>query len=241
MGPSAQGLTPGRPHMNQNPLAWLIKLLERDFPVRKARSTGLARRAGLVLQVMGACVVGVVLVAVAIAVFGGNPRVGFIENFFFIAAVMMGGVLATTVAIFLVLFVANAIGNSTRGVKVGFGQVEARRSIELDCDPDEAARRCRAALRQLPQNCELRPEEAAPGEILAKTSMTMKSAGEIITIGLAAREDGGTRVEIHSCPWIDSTMFDWSINADNVATIARHLEAETARHAAASKPPDASR
>ncbi len=195
----------------------------------------------MVLQVIGACVVGVVLIAFALAVIDGNPRVGFLENFFFFAAIMIGGVLATTVAIILMMFVSNAIGRLRRGVKVGFGQVEARRTIELDCDPDEAGQRCRAALRRLPQGCELRPEEAAPGEILAKTSLSMNSAGEIVTIGLAAREDGGTRVEIHSCPWFEPTMFDGGINAENVATIARHLQTETARHAAASKGPDASR
>ena len=227
--------------MKQNPAAWFVKLLERDFPLRKARSTGLAKPAGMVLQVIGACLVGVVLVAFAIAVIDGNPRVGLIENFFFIAAVMIGGVLATTVAIFVLLFVGNAIGSLRRGVKVRFGRVEARRTIELDCDPDEAGRRARAALRQLPQGCELRPEEAAPGEILAKTSWSMKSAGEIVTIGLAAREDGGTRVEIHSRPWFDTTMFDGGINAENVATIARHLQTPPARPDPPSKRPDASR
>ncbi len=120
--------------MKQNPAAWFKKSLERDFPVRKPRSTTLARRAGLLLQVIGACVVGVVLVAFAIAVIDGK-----IENFFFIAAVMIGGILATTVAIFLLLFVGNAIGSLRRGVKVRFGRVEARRSIELDCDPDDAS------------------------------------------------------------------------------------------------------
>ncbi len=195
----------------------------------------------MVLQVIGACIVGAVLVAFAIAVIDGNPRVGLIESFFFIAAVMVGGVLATTVAIFLLLFVGNAIGSLRRGVKVGFGRVEARRTIELDCDPDEAARRCRAALQELPQGCELRPEEAAPGEILAKTSLTMNSAGEIITIGLAAREDGGTRVEIRSCPWFDTTMFDGGINAENVATIARHLQTPPARPDRPSKRPDPGR
>ena len=227
--------------MKQNPAAWFKKLLERDFPLRKPRSTGLAKRAGLVLQVIGACIVAVVLVAFAIAVIDSNPRVGFFENFLFFAAVMIGGVLATTVAIILMMFIHNAIGSLRRGVKVGFGQVEARRTIELDCNPNEAGKRCRAALRQLPQGCELRPEEAAPGEILAKTFLSMKSAGEIVTIGLAAREDGGTRVEVHSCPWFDTTMFDGGINAENVAILARHLKTETGRHAAASKRPDASR
>ncbi|MCH7794883.1 MAG: hypothetical protein IH900_07075 [Proteobacteria bacterium] len=102
--------------MKQDPAAWFVKLLERDFPLRKARSTGLAKRAGMVLQVIGACLVGVVLVAFAIAVIDGNTRVGLIENFVFIAAVMIGGVLATTVAIFVLLFVGNAIGSLRRGV-----------------------------------------------------------------------------------------------------------------------------
>ena len=177
----------------------------------------------MVLQVIGACVVGVVLVAFAIVAIDGQ-----FDKFFFLAALMIGGVLATTVAIILVMFVSNAIGSLRRGVKVGFGQVEARRTVELDCDPDEAGERCRAALRQLPQGCELRPEEAAPGEILAKTFLSMKSAGEIVTIGLATREDGGTRVEIHSCPWFDTTMFDGGINAENVAILVRHLQTETA-------------
>jgi hypothetical protein len=69
----------------------------------------------------------------------------------------------------------------------------------------------------------------------------MNSAGEIITIGLAAREDGGTRVEIHSCPWFDTTMFDGGINAENVETIARHLQTAPARFDPASKQPEASR
>jgi hypothetical protein len=134
----------------------------------------------------------------------------------------------------------NAIGNLTRGGKARFGQVEARRTIELDCGPEEAARRCRAALRHLRQGCELRPEEAAPGEILAKTEMTMSSAGEIVTMRLGAREDGGTRVEIHSCPWLDTTMFDWGINARNMATIARHLQTASALSGPGSNRPHAS-
>ncbi len=97
---------------------------------RQARRHGAAGHRGLRRG-------GVVLVAFAIAVIDGNPRVGLIESFFFIAAVMVGGVLATTVAIFLLLFVGNAIGSLRRGVKVRFGRVEARRSIELDCDPDD--------------------------------------------------------------------------------------------------------
>ncbi len=118
--------------MKQNPAAWFKKSLERDFPLRKARSTAIAKRAGMVLQVIGACLVGVVLVAFAIAVIDGK-----VESFFFLAAVMIGGVLATAVAIILLLFVGNAIGNLKRGVKVRFGRVEARRSIELDCDPHD--------------------------------------------------------------------------------------------------------
>ncbi len=225
---SARGPISGCPHMKQNPAAWFFKFLERDlerdFPLRKPRSTALAKRAGMVLQLIGACIVGVVLVALAITVIDGK-----IEKFFFIAAIMIGGVLATAVATILLLFVANAIGNLTRGVKARFGRVEARRTIELDCEPEEAGRRCRAALRQLPQGCKLRPEEAVPGQILAKTSLSWKSGGEVITVGLAAPADGGTRVEIHSCPWFDTTMFDWGINAKNVETIARHLQTAPVR------------
>ena len=93
----------------------------------------------MIVLVIGACVVGVVLVAFAIAVIDGNPRVGLIASFFFIAAILVGGVLATTVLTILMLFVHNAIGSVRRGVKVRFGRVEARRSIELDCDPDDAS------------------------------------------------------------------------------------------------------
>jgi sterol desaturase/sphingolipid hydroxylase (fatty acid hydroxylase superfamily) len=72
--------------MKQNLASWFTKLLERDFPVRKPRSTALARRAGMLLLVIGACVVGVVLVAFALVAIEGQ-----FDKFFFIAALMVGG------------------------------------------------------------------------------------------------------------------------------------------------------
>ena len=58
--------------------------------------------------------------------------------------------------------------------------------------------------------------------------MSWKSAGEVLTIRLAADPGGGTRVDIFSEPWFTTTLFDWGINAANVETIAKHLLADAA-------------
>ena len=145
-----------------------------------------------------------------------------------LAAMMVIGVLVTAIATVLVLVLLQVLGNKARGVKAKLFEVEAMRSITLDCDAQEAARRCRAALLQLEQGCELRSQPDESTEIIAKTSLSWKSAGEVLTIRLAADPGGGTGVDICSAPWFTTTMFDWGINAANVEFVARHLLADAA-------------
>ena len=113
------------------------------------------------------------------------------------------------------------------GVEAGSGFSRYRRNLVLSTDPAAALAQARAALLALPQGSDLDGGDETAGEVVGQTGASERSFGETIRIRVGRTTAGRARIEIESRPatW---QLFDGAINAENVAQIARYLEARAA-------------
>ena len=114
------------------------------------------------------------------------------------------------------------------GVRAGFGVSSYEKSLVLFTDPTEALAHSRAALLALEQGAELDSDSDAPDEVVGRTGRSERSFGEIIRIRVQRTKVRRADIKIQSRPatW---QLFDGGINAENVAAIARYLEARASR------------
>ncbi len=114
------------------------------------------------------------------------------------------------------------------GVRAGSGVSSYEKSLVLFTDPTEALAHGRAAVLALEQGAELDSDGDAPDEVVGRTGRSERSFGEIIRIRVQPTMMRRAAIEIQSRPatW---QLFDGGINAENVAAIARNLEARASR------------
>jgi hypothetical protein len=95
-------------------------------------------------------------------------------------------------------------------------------------EPMEALAHGRTALLALAQGVEIDSDGAAPDELVGRTGRSERSFGEIVRVRVQSSGARRAAIEIQSRPatW---QLFDGGINAENVAEIARYLEARAAR------------
>ena len=96
------------------------------------------------------------------------------------------------------------------------------RSVEMKLLYDKVFDLCIESLRLI-RKCRIVEENRSQGKIIARTGITWKSWGEIITFDIRKMNDV-IQVEISSRPVVRTTLVDYGKNLENVEKIASFLE-----------------
>ncbi len=99
--------------------------------------------------------------------------------------------------------------------------VNVRERITVPLPPEQALAACRAAVEQVPKATGVQLDTQTT--LQARVGMTWRSNGERIRCSVRP-VDGGSEVEIHSRPWLRTTLLDLGKNRENVDRIRAALE-----------------
>ena len=145
-----------------------------------------------------------------------------------IAASLLSGVLASSVATLGVIALdRKAAGRmASHGLSDGDYPVRVAVIVTVTCKPAMAVGVCRDAVESLPRFGSVRDFDAGRG-FCARTRRSAESWGEKITVS-AKPVDNGTRLHLKSVPVLWTVTEDMRLNFQNVALIARHLDARLA-------------
>ena len=97
------------------------------------------------------------------------------------------------------------------------------RSVELRLPYDKAFNLCIESLSLL-KKYRIIEEDRSQGKIVAKTGMTWKSWGEVITFEVGEIGNDRTQIEVSSRPAVRTTLVDYGKNLENVKTIIFFLK-----------------
>jgi hypothetical protein len=97
------------------------------------------------------------------------------------------------------------------------------RSIELALPYDEAFDLCIESLRSI-RKCRIQEEDRLRGKIVARTGITWKTWGDVITFELRRIEGNRTLVTVSSRPVVRTTLVDYGKNLENVERICSFLK-----------------
>jgi len=78
-------------------------------------------------------------------------------------------------------------------------------------------------------DCTVQKEDRFRGTIIAKTGMSSKSFGEIVSIEITQAATNSVQIQISSRPKQRTALFDFGKNLDNVDKIIRFLNVHSAR------------
>ena len=98
--------------------------------------------------------------------------------------------------------------------------VRHQRAILLDVDRDEAMRLCQEAIRKLK---DVNPRATSPRRIEAKTGITWRTFGDLITCDIEPAETDTQKVVVQSRPRVRTTVVDYGSNLENVEAIVSYL------------------
>lgn len=173
-----------------------------------------------------ALVVGGVLYTIALA--KGVPVMALQISLFLTLAGTVVALSMLSGGVYLLARLAMRRRAKQLGVQAGIGVSSYGKKLTLSTDPAEALGQSRAALLALPEGVEFECDGAAPDEVVGRTGMSERSFGEIVRIRVERTAAGRAAIEIRSRP-LTWQLFDGGINAENVAGIARYLEARASR------------
>lgn len=106
-------------------------------------------------------------------------------------------------------------------------KVRHLRNIELKLPYDRAFTLCIRSL-DLIKKCQIKQQDRSQGKIVARTSMTWNTFGNVILFKVLSINEEQSRVEILSKPWVPTTLIDFGENLQNIATIADFIEKKSA-------------
>lgn len=115
-----------------------------------------------------------------------------------------------------------AVKRMTYGISEETLGVNHIRNIELQLAYDEALDLCVASL-NLIKKCNVRKKDCPSGKIIAKTSMTWKTWGDVISFDVRKIDSDKTGVEVSSRPLLRTTIIDFGRNLENVEKIVAFL------------------
>jgi hypothetical protein len=110
-----------------------------------------------------------------------------------------------------------------------FGKSEAAmgvhhvRNTELLLPYDIAFTLCIKSLSSI-KKCSIQSKNRSQGKIIAKTSMTWKTFGDVISFKLLKIDNDKIQVEVASRPIVRTTLIDYGKNLENVETILRIIK-----------------
>jgi len=99
-----------------------------------------------------------------------------------------------------------------------------RKIIELQCSYNEAFNLCMSALNSI--GARISEIDKSSGSIIAKTGLNMKSWREVITFNIQ-KADNKVKIEVMSKCRLQSQIFDYGKNYENVKKIVDFLKSKT--------------
>lgn len=144
-----------------------------------------------------------------------------------LGAALVGGVLAglffggSTSLILVPLHLHFAKQVRTEAGKTPYG-VHQDRHVDSALPFDASFDLCVESLQRV-GGYQIQEQDRQQGRIVAKTSLSWKSAGEVITFSVVSVDANHSSVEISSRPVMRTTLADYGKNAENVEKITRFL------------------
>ena len=138
-------------------------------------------------------------------------------------AVVLGGV----AGIFFGAFMAGAFAaiGYLSGEGVAYGKTNWSQILELGIDLEEAKSLCRRSLGALNRPYKIDSYMGNQTQIVARTGMTWRSFGEIISYKVSSLTNSSVHIDICSKPKLASTTHDWGANRRNIDAIMSFIEA----------------
>ncbi|MDP6707724.1 MAG: hypothetical protein QF893_15380 [Alphaproteobacteria bacterium] len=148
-----------------------------------------------------------------------------------LAPALIVGVTAAMLAVPLLIWVlyllsrwATARHARRLGVTTAPGISAYEQHLSLSSTPEAAFGLAEAVLRALPQGSRIMSADAVAGEIIASTDRSERSYGETVSVAIKKTPAGRSAIDIGSQP-ATFQLFDWGVNAENVAWVVAELRA----------------
>ena len=119
---------------------------------------------------------------------------------------------------------AFAIIGRLSGEGVAYGKTIWSQIMELQIDSERAEDLCRHSLETVNKKYKFEPSTMSPSQIIARTGMTWRSWGEVISFQVWKLPDSSVKIEISSKPKLRMTKLDWGANRKNIEAICRFIE-----------------
>lgn len=97
------------------------------------------------------------------------------------------------------------------------------RNVELQFPYDKAFNLCIESI-SLIKKCKIQKEDRSQGKIVAKTGMTWKTWGDVISFEVRKIDNDRTQVLVSSRPAVRTTLVDYGKNLENVERISSFLK-----------------
>ena len=136
-----------------------------------------------------------------------------------IGAIIFGGLMSLVLG-FLHRWSVKQIASDKSEAAMGIYQV---RNIELWLPYNRAFTLCIRSLDSI-KKCKIHREDRSLGKIAAKTGMTWKTFGDVISFEVFSIDDDRTHIKILSRPLVRTTLVDYGKNLENVETIVRIIK-----------------
>lgn len=160
---------------------------------------------------------------------GLGALMGVVPNMpFSVAQGIVGGVAIGGVAGLLFGITVAAVGGALHFSQTTDPRVCHRRMLVLDASRETAKNMCLAAIKPI-ANASVQEESPTQLRVTAKTGITWRSWGDLITCRIETTAPNRQTVAVESRPWLRTTLVDYGSNLRNVDTIASFLLAQGAR------------
>ena len=111
------------------------------------------------------------------------------------------------------------------GEGLAYGKTNWSQILELGIDFEEAKTLCRHSLGALNRPYKIDSHMGNQTQIVARTGLTWRSFGEIISFKVSSLTNSSVHIEICSKPKLARTTLDWGANRRNIDAIISFIEA----------------
>ena len=136
-----------------------------------------------------------------------------------IGVIIYGGLMSLVLG-FLHRWSVKRIASDKSEAAMGVRQV---RNLQLWLPCNRAFTLCMRSLNSI-KKCKIQREDRYLGKIVAKTGMTWKTFGDVISFEVFSIDDDRTHIKISSRPSVRTTLVDYGKNLENVETIVRIIK-----------------
>ena len=105
-------------------------------------------------------------------------------------------------------------------------RVHHTKSVALRLSYDRAFDLCIESLGSL-EKCKIQNEDRSTGQLVARTGMTWRTWGDVISFEIRRSNGDGIHIDVSSRPAVGTTLVDFGQNLENVEKIAGFLNARS--------------